>query len=112
MKFIFECEDEILLPFTYDFSVEVEAFLKKTNVLSVRKNHDASLTRRENGVKNLKEMFRVVAKDFPKETSELLARLWVLDEGETAPNAITTFTKIMTNKDILDFFTSLMGLGA
>lgn len=112
MKFIFECEDEVLLPFTYDFSVEVEAFLKKTKVLDVRKNCDKSLTTRENGKKNLKEMFRVVSKDYPKETSALLSKLWVLEDGEHAPNAITTFTKIMTNKDILDFFTSLMGLGA
>ena len=112
MKFIFECEDEILLPFTYDFSVEVEAFLKKTNILSVRKNRDTSLTPRENGKKNLKEMFRLVAKEFPKETSDLLAKLWVLEDGERAPSVFTTFAKIMTNKEILDFFTSLMGLVA
>ena len=73
-------------------------------------------------------MFRRVSKEYPKETSELLAKLWVLeevevpvgvdDEGitvyekqmEKAPSALTTFTKIITNKDVLDFFTSLMGL--
>lgn len=37
MKFIFDCEDEILLPFTYDFSEDVEKFLKLTKVLDIRK---------------------------------------------------------------------------
>lgn len=110
MKFIFDCEDEILLPFTYDFSEDVEKFLKLTKVLDIRKNRDASIPREEQGKKNLKDMFRRVSKEYPKETSELLAKLWVLEGGEKAPNALTTFTKIITNKDVLDFFTSLMGL--
>ena len=129
MKFIFDCEDEILLPFTYDFSEDVEKFLKLTKVLDIRKNRDASISIKEQGKKNLKDMFRKVSKEYPKETSELLAKLWVLEEIEVpvgvddkglpiyekqmekAPNAFTTFTKIITNKDVLDFFTSLMGLG-
>ena len=109
-EFIFDCEDEILLPFTYDFSEEVEKFLKLTKVLNIRQNRDASLSLKEQGKKNLKDMFRRVSKEYPKETSELLAKLWVLEEGEKAPNAFTTFTKIIANKDVLDFFTSLMGL--
>ena len=44
MKFIFDCEDEILLPFTYDFSENVEKFLKHTKVLDIRQNRDASLS--------------------------------------------------------------------
>lgn len=110
MRFIFDCEDEILLPFTYDFSEDVAKFLKETKVLEIRKNKDEGLDVKEQGKKNLKAMFKRVSQEYPKETSELLAKLWVLEEGEKAPNAIATLTKVFTNKDILDFFTSLMGL--
>lgn len=110
MKFIFECDDAVLLPFTYDFSVELESFFEKTKIMDVRKNKDESLSVKENGIKNLKEVFRIVAKDFPTETSNLLSKLWLLEDGEKAPNAICTFTKMMSNKDFLDFFTALMSM--
>lgn len=110
MKFIFDCGDEILLPFTYDFSEDVEKFLKETKVLEIRKNRDADLDLKTQGKKNLKDMLKRLCKEYPKETGELLAKLWVLEEGEKAPNAFTTLTKVFSNKDVMDFFTSLMAL--
>lgn len=110
MKFIFECEDEILLPFTYDFADKAEAYFKKTKLLDIRKEKTEGLDITEQGKKNLKAMLKKMCKEYPRETGDLLAKLWVLDEGEKAPNAFKTMTKVLTNKDVLNFFSSLMGL--
>lgn len=110
MKFIFECEDEVLLPFSYDYAEEVGDFLEKTKVLKIREHREDGLTSKEQGRKNFKAMMKCLMKDYPKETSEILSKLWVLEEGEKRPNAFTTLTKVITNKDVLDFFSSLMRL--
>lgn len=109
-KFIFDCEDEVLLPFLYDFSDEAGKFFAETGILKVRNNRDEGLTMTEQGKKNLKEMFRMAAKEYPKETAALLSRLWVLDDGEKVPNIASTFARVMTNKEVISFFTSLIPL--
>ena len=112
MRFIFDCEDKVLLPFLYDFAEDVSAFLAKTKLLEIRKIRDEGLDVKEQGKKNFKAMLKRICKEYPDETGELLAKLWVLDEGETAPNVIITLGKVLTNKQVIDFFTSLMALAS
>lgn len=112
MRFIFDCEDKVLLPFLYDFAEDVANFLAKTKLLEIRKIRDEGLDVKEQGKKNIKAMLKRVCKEYPADTGKLLAKMWVLDEGETAPNAIVTLGKVLTNKQVIDFFTSLMALAS
>ena len=44
----------------------------------------------------------------PGDTGKLLAKLWILDEGEKAPNAFKTMSALFSNEVAVDFFTSVM----
>lgn len=111
MKFAFDCENEVLLPFLYDFAQDAGDFLKKTGVLEIRKRQPPEgVTAAEQGKENIKEMLKVLCKDHPKEFGALADRLWVLEKGEKAPNALVTMAKIITSQDVMNFFISLMQL--
>ena len=111
MRFAFDCENEILLPFLYDFAQEAGDFIKNTGVLEIRKRQPSEgVTREEQARENIKEMLRVLCKDHPDEFGRLSDKMWILEPGEKAPNALATLAKIMTSREVLDFFTSLMQL--
>lgn len=113
MKFVFECGNEVFLPFVYDFCEEAKAFLDKTKVLDIRKVRDEGLTTTEQGKKNLKAMLYRICKEHPAETGALLDRMWITEsEGEIVPNAAITLMRVMGNKDAMDFFTQLILSGS
>lgn len=111
MKFVFDCENEVLLPFLYDFAQDAGDFLKKTGVLEIRKRMPPDGTSaQEQAKENVKEMLKILCKEYPKEFGALADRLWVLEKEEKAPNALATMARILTSQDVLGFFTSLMQL--
>lgn len=110
MKFIAELKDEQLLPIVYDISEDISNFVKTTNVLEIRKNlPKEGVTADEQGRQNIKDMLKLICKDYPKETAIILRKLWVLEGDETEddkPNFIVSFTKLLNERWLIDFFTS------
>lgn len=114
MRFIAELKDEQLLPVIYDITEDVSDFVKETNVLEIRKKLPAEgVTADEQGRKNIREMLRVICKDYPVETARILRKLWVLDEGEAEddkPNFIVSLSKLLNERWLIDFFISAVNL--
>jgi hypothetical protein len=114
MRFIAELKDEELLPVIYDISEDISDFVKKTNVLDIRKNlPKEGVTADEQGRQNIKDMLKVICKDYPTETAAILRRLWVLDKGETEdnkPNFIVSLSRLLNERWLIDFFISAVNL--
>lgn len=102
MRFIFDCEDEVLLPKVYGLIDEVKPFIDKVKEIDFEEGEE----------KTSKEVLQKVLKNimckYPKETGQMFAKLWVLDEGEKAPNAFKTMSTLFTNEVAIDFFTSVL----
>ena len=128
MRFIFDCEDEICLPMAYKLVDEFKLFVDKVKEIDV----DESETPKD-GKTVLKKILENVMVKYPKETGELLSKLWVLEEidvplldenGETmvdeggnlitgkelekAPNTFKTMAAFFSNEVAVDFFTSVL----
>ena len=102
-RFLFDCEDEICLPAAYRLVDEIKPFIDKV------KNIDVD----ENEVKgDRKAIFKKILENimvkYPADTGKLFAKLWVLDEGEKAPNAFKTMATLFSNEVAIDFFTSVL----
>ena len=110
MKFLFDCENEKLLPAIFDLTEEIERFYKSTNLAELREAAKEGEDAEEKAKSNLKKMLFRICKEYPKEAGSVCDKLWVLDPGEKAPNALVTAMKVITRKDAIDFFTSLLNL--
>lgn len=114
MKFIADLKDEELLPIIYNIVDDVSTFVKNTKVLEVRNNlPPEGVTKDEQGRKNIKEMLRIICKEYPTETADILRKLWVLDDGEKEedkPNFIVTLSKLLQENWLIDFFISAANL--
>lgn len=67
----------------------------------------------EQAKKNMLDIAKSAMKEHPEETIAALHALIVLDDGEEFPHGVkllTTAVKVLNNKDILDFFTSVASL--
>ena len=103
MRFIFDCEDEICLPAAYKLVDEFKPFIDKVKAIDV--GEETSSNDRKYVLKKILENVMV---KYPKETGELLAKLWVLEEGEAAPNTFKTMATFFSNEVAVDFFTSVL----
>lgn len=110
MKFLFDCDNEELLPATFDLAEKIEEFYKNANLAELRKKPDEGEDVEARAKKNLKKMLFRICKEYPKEAGEICDSLWVLEDGEKAPNALVTIMKVVTRKDAIDFFISLVDL--
>ena len=103
MRFLFDCADEVCLPAAYRLVDEVKPFIDKVK--------DIELTEEEanagRGVAFKKVLENMMVKH-PAETGKIFAKLWVLDENETAPNAFKTMATLFSNEVAIDFFTSVL----
>ena len=45
---------------------------------------------------------------YPADTGKMFARLWILDDGEKAPNTFKTMATLFSNEVAIDFFTSVL----
>jgi hypothetical protein len=102
MRFIFDCEDEILLPAMYHLAGEIKPFVEKMKTVEVKDDVDGD---RKGIFKKILENMMV---NFPSDTSKLMSKLWYLEENEKAPNALKTMTVLFTNEVAIDFFTSVL----
>jgi hypothetical protein len=103
MRFLFDCEDEICLPVTYKLVDEIKPFIDKVKDIEVDEN-DATADRKA----TLKKILENIMVKYPVETSTLLAKLWVLEENEKAPNAFKTMAALFSSETAIDFFTSVL----
>lgn len=102
MRFLFDCEDEICLPMAYKLVDEFKPFLDKIKDIDV--DEDTAKDRKT----VLKKVFENIMVKYPNETGKLLSKLWVLDEGENAPNTFKTLAVLFSNEVAIDFFTSVL----
>lgn len=102
-KFIFDCEDEICLPAAYKMVDGVKVFIEKMKQVETDKVESG-----ETRGAVLKRIMENMMVNYPKDTSELLAKMWVLDKKEKAPNAFKTMATLFSNEVAIDFFTSVL----
>lgn len=102
MRFIFDCEDEILLPAMYHLASEIKPFVEKMKTVEVEDNIGGD---RKSIFKKILENMMV---NFPSDTSKLMSKLWYLEENEKAPNTLKTMTVLFMNEVAIDFFTSVL----
>jgi hypothetical protein len=102
MRFLFDCEDAICLPMAYKLVDEIKPFIDKVKDIEV----DDNTTKGRKNV--LKKVLENVMVKYPAETGELLSKLWVLEEGEKAPNTFKTLATFFSNEVAIDFFTSVL----
>ena len=103
MRFLFDCEDEICLPRAYYLVDEAKPFiekLKETDVDEIDENANKTTI--------LKAILKNIMVKYPKETGEILSKLWILEEGEKTPNTFKTMATLFSNEVAIDFFTSVL----
>lgn len=110
MTFVFDLPNEKLLPATFGVVEKIEAFVKTTNMAELRAPAKDGETTKDAARRVLRAMAKRACMEYPKETAEVTDSMWVLDEGETAPNSIVTFTKCVQRNDVMNFFISLVTL--
>lgn len=103
MRFLFDCEDEICLPMAYKLVDEIKPFIDKVKEMDFEEGTEKK--DRKTILKNIMENIMV---KYPKETGELLSKLWVLENGEKAPNTFKTLATFFSNEVAVDFFTSVL----
>jgi hypothetical protein len=102
MRFLFDCEDEICLPAAYHLVDDVSVFVQKL------KSVDAKNIAGENAIGTFKKIVEKMMVEFPKETGELFAKMWILEENEKAPNSFKTMAQLFSNEVAVDFFTAVL----
>jgi hypothetical protein len=110
MKFLFDLPNEQLLPATCDLADAVEQLVKVSNIMALRTPVADGENKETVAKRNFKKIYFRLCKEYPKETGAVLDRLWVLEDGEKAPNAIVTASIVLLRKDVISFFTSLLQL--
>lgn len=110
MKFLFDLPNEELLPATCELAEAVEHLVKVSNIMELRISAADGENKETVAKRNLKKIYFRLCKEYPKETGAVLDRLWVLEDGEKAPNAIVTASIVLLRKDVISFFTSLLQL--
>ena len=103
MRFLFDCEDEICLPAAYRLVDDVKPFIEKMKNVEVDKGEEKS--DRKTVLKKIIENMMV---KYPSDTGNIFAKLWILDEGEKAPNTFKTMATLFSNEVAIDFFTSVL----
>ena len=103
MRFLFDCEDEICLPAAYRLVDEVKPFIDKMKAVEV--GEDEAKGGRKAIFKKIIENMMV---KYPADTGKMFAKLWILDEGEKAPNTFKTMATLFSNEVAIDFFTSVL----
>lgn len=102
MKFLFECEDEVCLPAAYRLVDEIKPFLDKIKQIDIPDGE--KLSRKE----SFRKILENIMLRYPKETGEVLSKLWVLEDGEKAPNAFKTVAYLVKCEEAVDFFASVL----
>jgi hypothetical protein len=91
------------LPAAYRLVDEVKPFIEKVKDIELT-DEEAKAGR---GVAFKKVLENMMVK-YPADTGKVFAKLWVLDDGEKAPNAFKTMATLFSNEVAIDFFTSVL----
>lgn len=110
MKFLFDLPNEELLPATCELAEAVEHLVKVSKIMELRTSAADGENKETVAKRNFKKIYFRLCKEYPRETGAVLDRLWVLEDGEKAPNAIVTASIVLLRKDAISFFTSLLQL--
>jgi hypothetical protein len=102
-RFIFDCEDEVCLPAAYRLVDDVKPFIEKMKAVDVS-DHEAKGGRKVVFKKILENMMV----KYPADTGKMFSKLWVLEDGEKAPNTFKTMAVLFSNEVAIDFFTSAL----
>lgn len=102
MKFIFDCADEVCLPAAWRFVDSCKEYIDKIKDVDIE----------ESDVKDRISLMKLFIENamckYPKETGQLLAKLWILEEEEEAPNIFKTTAALFKSEVAIDFFTSAL----
>lgn len=126
MRLITDVQDDAqFLGAVYDAAEAVANMVKAVGFAEIRKHMpelDGTETEAERKAKfeaqskkNMLDIAKSAMKEHPDETIKALHSLIVLDDGEEFPKGVkllTTAVKVLNNKEIMDFFTSVASLGA
>lgn len=124
MKNLANCKPSEFLRQTNKIRKSVDKWLKLTDIKNIRKNvpeipSDLSTEEKqelmfEQGKKNLNSMLENILEVHPDETLELLALLCFVEpedvDNHTVTEYLSSFNEIINNKEVIDFFGSLMRL--
>ena len=124
MKNLANCKPSEFLRQTNKIRKSVDKWLKLTDIKNIRKNvpeipSDLSTEEKqelmfEQGKKNLNAMLENILEVHPDETLELLALLCFVEpedvDNHTVTEYLSSFNEIINNKEVIDFFGSLMRL--
>ena len=102
MKFLFDCEDEVCLPVAFNLIDDIKKFSEKIDIKAVENISE------KGSAEVLKKILENMMVKHPKETGELFSKLWVLEEGEKAPNVFKTMSTFFSSEVAIDFFTSVL----
>ena len=91
------------MPAAYKLIDEFKPFIDKIKKVEIE-DKESKKSRAE----VLKAILRNIMEVYPKETGLLLSKLWILEEGEKAPNTFKTMTTLFSNEVAIDFFTSVI----
>lgn len=102
-RFIFDCEDEVCLPAAYRLVDEIKPFVDKVKNINIDEKE-------VNGEKKavLKKVLENIMVKYPADTGKMFAKLWILEDGEKAPNTFKTMATLFSNEVAIDFFTSVL----
>ena len=103
MRFLFDCEDEICLPAAYKLVDDAKPFIDKIKAVDI--SEDEAKGSKTAIFKKILENMMV---KYPADTSTIFSKLWILEEGEKAPNAFKTMAVLFSNEVAIDFFTSVL----
>ena len=103
MRFLFDCEDEICLPAAYRLVDEVKPFIDKMKAVEVSEEE-------ANGGRKVvfKKIVENMMVKYPADTGKMFSKLWILDDGEKAPNTFKTIVTLFSNEVAIDFFTFVL----
>ena len=90
MRFLFDCEDEMCLPAAYRLVDEVKPFIDKMKAVEVSEGE-------ANGSRKVvfKKIIENMMVKYPADTGKMFAKLWILDDGEKAPNTFKTMAELI-----------------
>ena len=125
MKNLSNCKPSEFLKQTFKIKKFVENWLDLTGIMEIRKrmpdipedatDDDKKKLTYEQAVKNASAMLDVILGEYPDETLELLGLLCFVEkediDNHTIAEYLRAFKELITNEDVVDFFTSLVNLG-
>ena len=103
MRFLLACDDDICLRAAYRLVDVVKPCIDKMKAVEV--SEDEAKGGRKVVFKKIVENMMV---KYPADTGKMFSKLWVLDDGEKAPNTFKTMATLFSNEVAIDFFTSVL----